>query len=612
MRFFIAIHAYLAAVISAATPSYNSKAFDGLLSKRQSTVTQSSSSLVADLGYAQYMGVSNLSTGLNTWKGIRYAAPPTGPLRWQPPEAPSVDRGQILRGDTLPQNCPQSPDAPIASGFNFTGNEDCLFLSVYAPQNATDLPVLVWIHGGGYGQGQGNLDMSPIINANNNKFVAVAIQYRLGAFGFLSSDEVMRYGAVNAGLLDQTFALQWVQSYIRLFGGNASQVTISGESAGGGSVMLQSMAYGGYLGDSLFSNVIAASPYLPMQYGYADFVPSQSYYAFASAVGCFGPPALPQSNTSGSIFQCLVGKDTETLQNASATISGSSRHGTWAFLPVTDHVFIQQLPSQQLLKKQVNGNRILVGNNADEGPLFTPQDIITEEDFVNFLRNNFPLFTDDDISRLLLYYPSSSASDIMSTSKFATNGNSTPTALNESTYGTGQQQRADNVYAETTFVCPSYWLAEAFTNNNRVAYKYQYSVIGASHGTDLTSSFGPPTPNQGPDFDKAFMTIWGNFITQNNPSISSAIANGVNGTGNGLAATDFPAWNLRNPLQLNLNETGGQAYSSMSFDAQAPNITEFEEPGLVNDFSVVDAYSWEGGRGVRCNFWRSVGLIVPE
>lgn len=107
--------------------------------------------------------------------------------------------------------------------------------------------------------------------------------------------------------------------------------------------------------------VIAASPYLPMQYGYADFVPSQSYYAFASAVGCFGPPALPQSNTSGSIFQCLVGKDTETLQNASATISGSSRHGTWAFLPVTDHVFIQQLPSQQLLKKQVNGNRILVG-----------------------------------------------------------------------------------------------------------------------------------------------------------------------------------------------------------------------------------------------------------
>ena len=109
------------------------------------------------------------------------------------------------------------------------------------------------------------------------------------------------------------------------------------------------------------NQAIAESPYLPMQYGYADFVPSQSYYAFASALGCFGPPALPLGNSSASIFQCLVTRDTEALQNASATISGSSRYGTWAFLPVTDGVFVQQLPSQQLLKKQVNGNRILVG-----------------------------------------------------------------------------------------------------------------------------------------------------------------------------------------------------------------------------------------------------------
>ena len=140
-----------------------------------------------------------------------------------------------------------------------------------------------------------------------------------------------------------------------------------------------------------------------------------------------------------------------------------------------------------------------------------------------------------------------------------------------------------------------------------MAYKYQYSIIDALHGTDLTSYFGPPTPNQGPDFNKAFMTIWGNFITQNNPSISPSIANGVDGTGDGLAATDFPPWNLRSPLQLNLNQTGGRAYSSVKI-----NTTQFEEPGLMNDFSVVDAYSWEGGRGVRCDFWRSVGMVVPE
>ena len=77
----------------------------------------------------------------------------------------------------------------------------------------------------------------------------------MGAFGFLSSDEVQRYGTPNAGVMDQSFALQWTQRYISLFGGNPSAVTISGESAGGGSVMLQAMAFGGTLGDSLFSNV---------------------------------------------------------------------------------------------------------------------------------------------------------------------------------------------------------------------------------------------------------------------------------------------------------------------------------------------------------------------
>ena len=125
--------------------------------------------------------------------------------------------------------------------------------------------------------------------------------------------------------------------------------------------MLQAMAFGGTLGDSLFSNGIAASPFLQQQYQYNDSVPSQSYYAFASAAGCLGPSVLTQNSTNDAIFYCLVNKDTTTLQSASATVSGSSRYGTWAFVPVTDGSFVQQLPSQQLLKKQVNGNSILVG-----------------------------------------------------------------------------------------------------------------------------------------------------------------------------------------------------------------------------------------------------------
>ena len=93
------------------------------------------------------------------------------------------------------------------------------------------------------------------MNLNSNGFVSVIIQYRLGAFGFLSSEEVHRNGQVNAGLLDQNFALQWVQKHIYKFGGDPDRVTLAGESAGAASAMLQAMAYGGKQNVTLFDNV---------------------------------------------------------------------------------------------------------------------------------------------------------------------------------------------------------------------------------------------------------------------------------------------------------------------------------------------------------------------
>jgi len=95
--------------------------------------------------------------------------------------------------------------------------------------------------------------------------------------------------------------------------------------------MLQMMAYGGTQGTYLFENAFAASPYLPQQYDYADWAPSQAYYAFANLVGCFNASNISANTTS--IFQCLVGKDTGILQWASNQIFGSGLYGTWACLP---------------------------------------------------------------------------------------------------------------------------------------------------------------------------------------------------------------------------------------------------------------------------------------
>jgi carboxylesterase type B len=110
--------------------------------------------------------------------------------------------------------------------------------------------------GGGYGLFSATgLDPTEFMTTNNNAFISVIIQYRLGAFGFLSGDDVKEDGALNAGLLDMNFALQWVQKHIRQFGGDPSRVTIAGESAGAGAVIYQAMAYGGEQDESLFENV---------------------------------------------------------------------------------------------------------------------------------------------------------------------------------------------------------------------------------------------------------------------------------------------------------------------------------------------------------------------
>lgn len=111
--------------------------------------------------------------------------------------------------------------APLSS------SEDCLILDVFAPSNATgqDLPVLLWIHGGGYAVGNAaNAGGPNFVSSSNGSVIFVSIQYRLGAYGFLASDAVAEDGTPNAALLDQRAALDWVQRHISAFGGDPSKV----------------------------------------------------------------------------------------------------------------------------------------------------------------------------------------------------------------------------------------------------------------------------------------------------------------------------------------------------------------------------------------------------
>ncbi|KAF2128864.1 alpha/beta-hydrolase [Dothidotthia symphoricarpi CBS 119687] len=560
-----------------------------------------------DLGYSIYEGSYDVNNSINVFKGIRYAAPPLGKFRFAAPQAPAKNRTSALPAISNPPICPQTGASiltPVEYGFTSAlGNEDCLFLNVYAPANAKNLPVWFWIHGGGYGLFSATgLDPTEFMVTNNNTFISVIIQYRLGAFGFLSSEDVKKNGTLNAGLLDMNFALKWVQTNIGKFGGDANKVTMAGESAGAGAVLYQGMAYGGKQKENLFQNIIAASPYLTEQYDYNDKKPTKAYNDFVSAAGCA---------SAKDKLNCLRSADSPVLQNASAKVSEAGPFGTFAFLPVTDGTFVQQRPSQGLSSKSLKGKRILSTNMANEGVPLSPPYTRNLADFRAYVNTTFPKFNSTDRAALEKQYSyAGDTSDVNPAApRFATTGTSPPTAKNQSVFGTGQQQRVFNVFAESSFDCPSYWAASAWPQ----AWHYQFSAGPSYHGYDLQALWsGTATP--GASFKHAFRKIWGNFITTNSPVISVQDAKG--GVANSTVPSagydgklQWPQWDSKKPVLLNLNATGG--VPTFLNVTQYLQYNVYSDPGMSNLISIADAAAWEGGRGKRCEFWKGVADKVP-
>jgi carboxylesterase type B len=195
---------------------------------------------VVDLGYVKYAGGHNATTGINYYRGIRYAESPTGDLRWREPvpiEQNTSYVGQTIDATQYGPGCYQGtphwqgPPNPAPLGIS-DQSEDCLLLDVLVPVEpiSWQLPVMVQIHGGGYTIGSSST-IAPgdaLVNASDGGMIYVQIQYRLGMFGFLGGSEIEQNGVRNAGLYDQRAALNWVQRHISEFGGDPAKVTIIG------------------------------------------------------------------------------------------------------------------------------------------------------------------------------------------------------------------------------------------------------------------------------------------------------------------------------------------------------------------------------------------------
>jgi para-nitrobenzyl esterase len=181
-------------------------------------------------------------SGNRAFKGVPFAAPPVGDLRWREPQ-PVKDWTDTLKADHF---APRAMQLPIFSDMNFRSkgmSEDCLYLNIWAPQDAKNLPVLVYFYGGGFVGGDGSEPRYEGDSIAKFGIVAITVNYRLGAFGFMAHPELTKespnHASGNYGVLDQAAALQWVKNNIGAFGGDPAKVTIAGESAGSVSVSAQ-------------------------------------------------------------------------------------------------------------------------------------------------------------------------------------------------------------------------------------------------------------------------------------------------------------------------------------------------------------------------------------
>lgn len=175
------------------------------------------------------------------FKGLPYAAPPVGALRWRAPQPPTPWQG-VRKADTFGKACMQPPGAALAAGAGDIGpmGEDCLTLNVWTPgTGSARRPVMVWIHGGALVFGAGSQPLYDGSALATRGAVVVTLNYRLGPLGFFDHPALAGTsgGDVNFGLLDQIAALEWVRKNIAAFGGDPGNVTVFGESAGGQSVL---------------------------------------------------------------------------------------------------------------------------------------------------------------------------------------------------------------------------------------------------------------------------------------------------------------------------------------------------------------------------------------
>jgi len=420
---------------------------------------------VVNLKNGSYYGVHNSQYNQDFFLGIPFAQPPLDELRFANPESVNSTWTGALPATNYAFEC-------VGYGGDQVGyqqSEDCLYLNVVRPSSYENvsLPMVVWIHGGGFYMG-GAVDRrynQTFLVENSVKIgkpiMAASIAYRLGPFGFLNGDEVAGAGQTNIGLKDQRKALQWLQENAAAFGADASKVTIMGESAGAASVGFQLTAFNGR-DDKLFRGAIMQSgnaiAYNALNSS-AEYQPKFS--ALSKAAGC---------GNSTSTLDCLRALPFTVLNNILNTTDFS---GGWN--PALDGDFIARYGSEQLADGHFVKVPIIEGANSDEGVSFSPLGINSTADIekkLNTTSSTQWALNPDLVEDLLRVYTSGQPDYLIpSTEELGQNVTSLGPAF-------GPSYRASAAYfGDEVFIANRRKTCEVWAAHNVSAYSYRFNAI---------------------------------------------------------------------------------------------------------------------------------------
>jgi len=450
--------------------------------------------------------------GLTVYRGIPFAAPPVGDLRWRAP-LPAANWSGVRQADKFGP----SPIQGTRTGADMS--EDCLYLNVWTPAKSAGgkIPVLVWIYGGGFIAGTTSDRSYSGEKLAGKGVVFVSINYRVGPLGFLAHPELSAenpdHVSGNYGLLDQIAGLQWVKKNIAAFGGDPDKVTIFGESAGGVSV---SMLCASPLAKGLFEGAISESG------------------------GSFGPPRVPtlpgenlkrlaDAERDGEAYAKSAGVSTiaELRKIAPDKLPAVRVPGAGSSWPIIDGRVIPDDQYKLYSPGKYNHTPILVGYNSDEGASFSPPR--TPENYITNVEARYGPFAD----KLLKAYPVGS--------------NTVPKTARDLT--------RDTMFGWATWT----WARlQSQTSRDKVFYYYfdqhpEYPAdsaranYGSAHGSEVAYVFqhlnpkSPQTRQADFEISDAMSTYWVNFARHGDP--------------NGEGVPAWPAFSARNPQVMYFNQT---------------------------------------------------------